>query len=152
MATGALFAVLYNSKISAATSIIERPATQIAAWALFILLILSGKSLGFLHFNIYAMLFGIIIYNLSLNPKTWIKLQTRPTDYLGKISYGIYIYHPIAIVASIKMLQHFNSNNSLLIYIIATVATIGISSLSYHYFEQWFLRKKTQFTLVHSGK
>jgi peptidoglycan/LPS O-acetylase OafA/YrhL len=69
----------------------------------------------------------------------------NPLTYLGKISYGLYVYHIFIIVGLMKIFSHFNlilDNWSNLSLFLSTsfVLTIIISSLSYHYFEKPFLR------------
>jgi peptidoglycan/LPS O-acetylase OafA/YrhL len=40
-----------------------------------------------------ACLFGWLIINVSSNPNRVLDLDNRPLNYLGKISYGLYMYH-----------------------------------------------------------
>jgi peptidoglycan/LPS O-acetylase OafA/YrhL len=40
-----------------------------------------------------ACLFGWLIINISSNPGRILHLDSRPLNYLGKISYGLYMYH-----------------------------------------------------------
>jgi peptidoglycan/LPS O-acetylase OafA/YrhL len=40
-----------------------------------------------------ACLFGWLIINVSSNPGRILNLDNRPLNYLGKISYGLYMYH-----------------------------------------------------------
>ena len=70
----------------------------------------------------------------------------------GKISYGIYIYHPVVLifVNSLMIRGHIGSPGwPLLTYIIYLIASLGLllltAAASYKYFEQFFLRRKRQF-------
>jgi peptidoglycan/LPS O-acetylase OafA/YrhL len=56
---------------------------------------------GFKEF--YSLLFGIIILNFAANRDIGISLESKLLNYLGKISYGIYMFHPIGIVLSIQL-------------------------------------------------
>jgi peptidoglycan/LPS O-acetylase OafA/YrhL len=60
--------------------------------------------------------------------------------FLGKISYGIYMYHPIIIVISINLALIFGSMS--IIYLFSFIGTITVSHFSYKYFEGYFLRRR----------
>jgi peptidoglycan/LPS O-acetylase OafA/YrhL len=84
-----------------------------------------------------------------------ILLRTKGLGYLGKISYGLYVYHLIALKLSSGIIDIFVSPDRLLVYPIAVVAstlimTILISALSYQFLEKPFLRMKDRFTFIHS--
>jgi len=76
-----------------------------------------------------------------------------PLQYLGKISYGLYVFHE-----SCLLLTHIASHRIpfvrlhpwLLVYTVPLPLTIAIASLSYRYFETPFLRLKERFETVHS--
>ncbi len=65
--------------------------------------------------------------------------------YLGKISYGLYVWHRLGIF----MVGHFVSHN-VVVELLAIVPTVVISALSYRYFESPFLRLKEKFTHIKS--
>lgn len=74
------------------------------------------------------------------------------TEYLGTISYGLYIYHLIALVLVLNILSylgfdyyHMNLGKILLIAISSFALVVLISSISYKYFEKPFLRLKEKF-------
>ncbi len=148
MAIGGLFAVIYYNKYPKLIAMITHPILQVIVWISVIYLLFTGISLGFFHHQIYAMLFGILIFNLATNPKTVVKFKSKILDYLGKISFGLYMYHSIFIVISIKVLQALNFSNNLLVYILSFMLTIVVASLSYEYFEKRFLNMKIKYSKV----
>lgn len=84
-----------------------------------------------------------------------INLENRICDFVGKISYGIYVIHPLLIflLSSLYYNNRFNLPYSVevgLIYIVVTTATILTAWLSYRFFETPFLRLKNRFAIVHS--
>jgi peptidoglycan/LPS O-acetylase OafA/YrhL len=84
-----------------------------------------------------------------------ILLRNKGLGYLGKISYGLYVYHLIALQISSSIIDVFVSPDQLVVYPIAVVAstlimTILISALSYQFLEKPFLRMKDRFTFIHS--
>jgi peptidoglycan/LPS O-acetylase OafA/YrhL len=115
-----------------------------------LLLVIGYKSA---HFNdeIYALLFGIIICNMAANDARLFSLEFSFLNYLGKISYGLYMYHNIFIVLSIAFLIKFNLFNSYLHYLLVFVFTIFMATISYEFFEKRFINKKIKYTTVSSG-
>jgi peptidoglycan/LPS O-acetylase OafA/YrhL len=105
----------------------------------------------------YSLLFGIVILNVATNPRPLIRLENRIADYLGRISYGLYMYHPIAIALAIHALGPLISDNyrgwlsNAAVYILSFGLSVLVASASYHFFEQPFLRLKSRFARVPSG-
>lgn len=74
-------------------------------------------------------------------------LSWSPLVYLGRISYGVYIYHVFVIVLISPLLIHHGltvDHFALLRTGIFFVLTVAVASLSWHYVEQPFLAWKTQ--------
>jgi len=98
----------------------------------------------------------VVIINITSNKRTLFNLNNKYLNYLGKISYGIYMYHfaVIAIVLSCSraldvQLPAFTFN--VLIYGTVIGLTVLISGLSYRFFEYRFIRLKSRFTGIVSG-
>ena len=76
-----------------------------------------------------------------------------PLVYLGKISYGLYMYHVLGIklaewcANSVFHLTHFRSP---ITFVGGLGFTLLVASLSYKYFESPFLQFKKRFEVVHS--
>jgi peptidoglycan/LPS O-acetylase OafA/YrhL len=107
---------------------------------------------------VYSVLFLVIIVNVSTNPKSWLKLEHPILHSLGKISYGLYMYHMLVIVAVIHILAPLLPEDSrngvgaaLLFYTASFTISIAISYLSYRFFELRFIRMKGRYTKVSSG-
>jgi len=72
-------------------------------------------------------------------------LSWSPLVYLGKISYGVYVYHVFVIVIASPFLVRYGFTEdhfALGRIAILLVVTIALSSLSWHYLEQPFLNWK----------
>jgi peptidoglycan/LPS O-acetylase OafA/YrhL len=72
-------------------------------------------------------------------------LEWKPLIYLGRISYGIYVYHVFVIIMVSPLLVPYGLTTDHLAYVrigVLLVATIAISSFSWHYIEQPFLSWK----------
>jgi peptidoglycan/LPS O-acetylase OafA/YrhL len=100
---------------------------------------------------------GLII-NIATNPRPLISLENRLFAYLGKLSYGLYVYHLFAVVLVLKGLAAIVDLQSLPSWLaypltlgLILLLTTGISHLSYRYFESYFLKKKVRYSAVLSG-
>jgi peptidoglycan/LPS O-acetylase OafA/YrhL len=113
MAFGGLFAVIYFNNYKKLIDFLQSKLLQLSSWILVVLSIISGKSLGYFHHQIYSLLFGILIFNLATNVNTVVNFKLKYLDYIGKISYGLYMYHSIMIMLSIKILQALHTTNNL---------------------------------------
>ena len=104
----------------------------------------------------YSVMFMVIIMNVSSNNKAIILLENKVFIFLGKISYALYMYHMIVVVFSIRLITWFFGEiglfQNILIYVSSILLTIFVSWLSYEYFEKPFLKLKSKFTIVKSGK
>jgi peptidoglycan/LPS O-acetylase OafA/YrhL len=94
--------------------------------------------------TIIAFLFTGLIA-LFIPADSPIKIKNRVLNYLGTISYGLYVYH----ILVVHMLLKYFTNSGILLDNWITVSlfvfvsfsgTVIVSSLSYYYFEKPFLR------------
>jgi peptidoglycan/LPS O-acetylase OafA/YrhL len=70
----------------------------------------------------------------------------RPFVYLGKISYGLYVFHPVLLMAVRNVLGRHCSHDG--IGVLALAITIVTASLSYRFFETPFLKLKRRFEIL----
>jgi peptidoglycan/LPS O-acetylase OafA/YrhL len=73
--------------------------------------------------------------------------------YLGKISYGLYVFHLATMHVSKSILSYFRIPEPIYAAtadILATLLCIGVAHLSYQYFERPFLKIKERFAVVKS--
>src|SRR5689334_21106745 len=74
-------------------------------------------------------------------------LETAPMRYLGKISYGLYVYH-FPVIWFSGRIRDFGLSETLakpLTAILAFLATLMIASVSYHLIEKPILNLKDRF-------
>ena len=117
---------------------------------LFTLLILKSSSESFYSLGVvsienelFCILFVIFIINFIRNDKLKISLENRIINYLGKVSYGLYMYHPICITLIINLTLKYDSLiNYNLMYPLSILLTIIMSSISYEFIEKPFLKMK----------
>ena len=125
--------------------------SQILILVITLLLMIKGFSIPFFINEFYSVLFGIIICNFAVNERRLFSMENNLTNYLGKISYGLYMFHPICIVITIKLSQYFNTQNNYFVYPVVYILTILIASLSYELFEKMFIDKKVKYSVILSG-
>lgn len=87
---------------------------------------------------IYATVIFIILA-MRKREESELSHTQKVLRYLGKISYGLYAYHMIAIVLVQNFLPEAVSFSG---SILSLVVTIGFAHISYKYFESWFLKFK----------
>jgi peptidoglycan/LPS O-acetylase OafA/YrhL len=96
--------------------------------------------------------FAVLIYCVVKEGMFVRFLEWAPLQYLGKISYGLYVYHfpVIWFVGRIRDLGVSVEISSPLVALLSFIGTIAIASLSYFSLERPFLRLKERF-VAYSG-
>jgi len=69
--------------------------------------------------------------------------------YLGKISFGLYVYHGLALAIGKRVAVGF-SHSGVIVFVVGFVLTVGFASVSYQLFERRFLVLKERFSFVKS--
>jgi peptidoglycan/LPS O-acetylase OafA/YrhL len=132
------------------------PAVQVLVVLALLTCWITNYEFRLFNDEIYSIFFAIIILNLAMNPAVLISLNNRVLEYLGKISYGLYVYHLIVIFLVLKYCYYFDGSQAcknFMTMVYALSGTILISSVSYEFFEKPFLRiKDRRFTIIHSGQ
>jgi peptidoglycan/LPS O-acetylase OafA/YrhL len=109
-----------------------------------------------IDFRIYSLLFSIVVLNASQNPLTLFRLERPALDFLGKISYGIYMYHPVCIGLSLALVRMVawpgTAIQNIVLYLLSIALTILVSWLSFTYFEGFFLRLKSRWESSRKGR
>jgi peptidoglycan/LPS O-acetylase OafA/YrhL len=79
-------------------------------------------------------------------------LRTRPMVYLGRISYGLYVFHQLGLLLSGAAFPRYHDDKlAWLLHLgVGLALTLGFAALSYRWLEQPFLRLKQRFTVVKS--
>jgi peptidoglycan/LPS O-acetylase OafA/YrhL len=97
-----------------------------------------------------AMIFGWLVYSASRGFKGSLGqvLELRPLVYLGKITYGIYIYHGVVPAVLVFLLARWGiqyRESGSLNFVVATTITIMLAALSWSLLEQPINRLKSSF-------
>jgi peptidoglycan/LPS O-acetylase OafA/YrhL len=150
MAVGGLIAYLYF-KGHRIINVLFHPIVEISAYALGFGGWLLGIIFPYFTDEIYSLLFAIIIVNSAVNTKKIIDIENFFLNKIGKISYGIYVFHWLIIYLVIVLLSKLELNNLVfqsLLYLLVLTLTILISHFSFHYFEIKFIRLKRYFSYI----
>jgi peptidoglycan/LPS O-acetylase OafA/YrhL len=160
MALGGIMAWIYFTNKSRLLNFFYNRIVELLVFVAAFGLWIAGFKPAYFSDEFYSLLFGIIILNVATSPKPVIKLENKILDYLGKISYGLYMYHWLAIVLIVYLLRSVlpsfeQAQNAvfynLIMYPLAIVLTIGLSALSYELIEKRFLNLKKRYTKISSG-
>jgi len=93
------------------------------------------------------LFFGYVIVEQNFSSQSFFKIgKFASLNWLGKISYGLYLIHMVAIYLVFALFKHIDLG-FFGMEILATIGlTILLSYLSYTYFESYFLSLKSRFT------
>ncbi|HEY8691015.1 MAG TPA: acyltransferase [Chitinophagaceae bacterium] len=150
---GALIAIICQGRKNNFT-FLKRLSNLFYASVYFLLItFFVTQNTGITHFDIIAsMVFNSICYALILFDQTFNDSRIfnagkfKTINYLGRISYGLYIYHLLIASFMIKVFYFFNAGQpfykSLFQAAITLLTTIFISHISFRYFESYFLKLK----------
>jgi peptidoglycan/LPS O-acetylase OafA/YrhL len=104
-----------------------------------------------------SLLFIGLILNLAGNPNSLLRLENKFYRFMGRISYGLYMFHPLCFYLVFYACKPFIYQGSVLavnvlIYIFVFALSTGIAWLSHTLFEKRFLKMKSKFSLIESGE
>lgn len=153
MMIGSLGALLFFWQNEWFMAICKNGLTRIFAWTAIVLA-------AFNHFHIASVLDHelmsvftvVLIVGQIAAPVKVFNLNNRLFEFLGKISFGIYVYHPLVLffLAKIPLLPAALPPVFHYIWVYAAVAggTILVAYLSYEFIEKRFLKMKLRYSPV----
>ncbi len=155
MLIGAAGAMILKRNMMYILDIIDNKFSQIICWVTF----------GFVFTNNYHIIsvidneiisvvtICIVIGQIRVRNRI-VNLETTVFNFLGKISFGIYVIHPLIIFFLSILFSQFKLSGvqgCLTIYLSVISTTIIFSYLSYRYIETFFLKLKTKYSVVSSS-
>lgn len=151
MVIGGLGAYLVFNKKEKTLSVLFRKDVQYAVYIILFIMLGTGFHVPGFNMEFYGIFFCFFILNVSQNKESIFNLEQKVIHYFGKISYGIYIYHPAIIVMCVNSIHYLfgknlsNFNFNILLYPFAFTLTILICELSFRYIETPLLKLKDRF-------
>jgi peptidoglycan/LPS O-acetylase OafA/YrhL len=112
---------------------------------------LKGNAIGQFKYTILAIIFASFIGKVAYGTSSLaIRFQHlfegKGIKYLGKISYGLYLYHfPIHIGYDLVLTKFGIIQPVIVVVLLKVILTIIISAISWHYFERHVLKLKSKF-------
>ncbi len=154
MAMGGLSAYCLYKNYGFIKKYITTLPLQLFCWAAIFFLLLTEKRLFMLiDHNIFAFITCCLILAQVTETNRIINLENKVADFLGKISYGLYVIHPLLIFTLKPFLLKMPIQGWPFVAI-STLITLGVTVLiawlSYTYYESWFLTLKKKFMVVKS--
>jgi peptidoglycan/LPS O-acetylase OafA/YrhL len=159
MAQGGLAAYVVHVGAERALALLYHPTAQIGALLFVPVALFLGLNAGALDNAVWGTAYALLILNIATNPASLVRLQQPWLDALGRISYGIYVYHSFAVAGVLLLLLWLQEQAGFaastlafnaILYVSSIALTLVISRISYRYYESRFLQLKPRFTVVAS--
>jgi peptidoglycan/LPS O-acetylase OafA/YrhL len=155
MMIGAAGALIYKSNNKIFLKITDNKLVQSLCWITIFLVTINKFHIASIIDNeiISVVATVIIIGQIGIENRIF-NLEIKVLDFLGRISYGIYVIHPLIIYLFSKFLGHidiYTPAKYALVYTSILATTIILAYVSFTYFEQYFLRLKKRFEVIKSS-
>lgn len=143
MALGAMVACFQNNKNSTITHFFKK---DIALIFVLLPLIMYVFDFNFYYFtyDCYGIAFTLAIAHLS--QRNYYVFNNKVTNFIGKISYGLYMYHWLVISLLVRYLFSYCTQQPLLFTLTVFGITIILSAVSYFTYEKYFLNLKEKYS------
>ncbi|WP_183559191.1 acyltransferase family protein [Mucilaginibacter sp. SP1R1] len=162
MMIGAIVAIIYNNtkypqfkfRFQKLFDTIFKKWFQIVLIIAFIIYLLFYLSYNISHGDVLiSVMASLLIVNLCETGTSIYSLQHKYLDYIGQISYGIYLLHKFCLFLVLYLVQKYLTPGNmivenLIIYGATIIGVIGIASLSYYGYERPFLQIKKRFQKI----
>lgn len=155
MLVGAIGAILHKERRLSVLRLLDNKLTQAVAWCVMFLIAINRFHVASVLDNEFVSLVAVALIIGQINRRhALFSLENEFFDFLGKISYGIYVMHPLVILLCATCLGQTGlptPTRYALAYGTVLAITIGLAYLSYRYVETPFLKLKSRVTVVHSS-
>lgn len=155
MLIGAFGAILYYEKNSLFLQLTNNFISQFISWLIIALVTINRFHIASVIDNeLISIVSVFLIIGQIEKSKRIINLDIPFFDFIGKISYGIYVIHPLLIYYLSKSLIFSDKTaiyNYIILYVTVFITTIFLAYISYFYFEKYFLNMKDRYSTIKSS-
>jgi peptidoglycan/LPS O-acetylase OafA/YrhL len=152
MLIGAIGAILYRQQNVLFIKLTNNYFAQFLSWAIICLVAINKFHVAsFIDNELISIVSVFLIIGQIQKERRIVNLNVGAADFIGKISYGIYVMHPLMIFYLAQVINFSNAQNVfsyVLVYGAVFTSTILISYLSYYFFEHRFLILKEKYSTV----
>jgi peptidoglycan/LPS O-acetylase OafA/YrhL len=118
-------------------------SASIAALCLVLSLVIPDLP-GFISSLFFTLLVAACVIR-DRHPLT-AALSLKPVAYIGSISYGMYMLHMLCKNFVVKLCSAMGfSDTGLWLFVLTTLLAIAVATISFNYYESWFLGWKSRF-------
>jgi peptidoglycan/LPS O-acetylase OafA/YrhL len=154
MIIGGIGALLFESKSIYFDKIMNNKFLQILSLIGLITLALNYKFINAIVDTNIVTIIALVLIVSQININTRIlNFDNIIFNFLGRISYGIYVYHPLIIFLYSLLLKNIlieRHYKALLIYFLVIATTLLVAFVSNRFFEKKFIKIKNNFALIKS--
>lgn len=155
MLIGAIGAILYYQRQVLFLKLTNNWIAQFSSWLIILLVAINKFHLAsFIDNELISIVSVFLIVGQIEKDKRLINLNNPFLDFVGKISYGVYVIHPLIIFYLSKTISLSNERNVygyILVYGAVFTTTIFIAYISYAFFERRFLADKDKYSKIMSS-
>ena len=148
MCIGAVLGLMVESQQQLRSIVFSKMSQVLVMLVLILPFITTFKFFAGLEVEIYSIASAVWIINSAHNNSSFISIKSMVFNFLGQISYGLYVYHFVIIYL---LSAYFKLENMILNYAAVLGVSILLAYLSYRYFEMRVLRLKRNFVVVNSN-
>jgi peptidoglycan/LPS O-acetylase OafA/YrhL len=130
----------------------QNKAVQILFYIVFLVLVITNARLWFLKNEAMSGVVCCILLFATFKSTSLINYSYPLWEFLGKISYSVYLFHYVALVIVLRLLivqLGLNMNNTgvfALAVILVLLAAILFGLIGYYTIESWFIKLKDRFS------